>query len=97
MAEAQAEPRRLDWIVRAAGDRALHDDEENPASAGLLRAEVMMSEVLFTKTITVRAREPKVACVVVVSRVSRVKPKWKCARRGSRCARYAAAIASCRC
>ena len=64
LAEAQAEPRRVDWIVRAAGDRALQDDAENPASAGLLHAEVMKSKVLFTKTITVRAREPKVACAV---------------------------------
>ena len=41
LAEAQAEPRRVDWIVRAAGDRALQDDAENPASAGLLHAELM--------------------------------------------------------
>ena len=64
LAEAQAEPRRVEWIVRAAGDRALQDDEENTASAGLLHTEVMRSKVLFTKTITVRAHEPKVACAV---------------------------------
>ena len=64
LAEAQAEPRRVDWIVRAGGDRALQNDAENTASAGLLLAEVMKSQVLFTKTITVRAREPKVACAV---------------------------------
>jgi len=60
LAEAQAEPRRVDWIVRAAGDRALQDDE----NAGLLHAEVMRSKVLFTKIITVRSRDPKVACAV---------------------------------
>ena len=64
LAEAQAEPRRVDWIVRAAGDRVLQNDPENAASAGLLHAEVMRSKVLFTKTITVRARDPKVACAV---------------------------------
>jgi len=62
LAEAQTEPRRADWIVRAAGDRALQDGAENAASAGLLHAEVMRSPVLFTKTITVRARAAKVAC-----------------------------------
>ena len=62
LAEAEAEPRRLDWIVRAAGDRALQSDADDAASAGLLRAEVLKSPVLFTKTIAVRAREPKVAC-----------------------------------
>ena len=56
LAEAETPPRRVDWIVRAAGDRALQDDAENAASAGLLHAEVMRSPVLFTKTITVRAR-----------------------------------------
>jgi hypothetical protein len=61
LAEAEAEPHDVDWIVRAAGDRALQYDEKD-ASAGLLRAEVMKSKVLFTKTVTVRAREPKVAC-----------------------------------
>ena len=64
LAEAETQPRRLDWIVRAAGNRALQEDAENAASAGLLRAEVMRSPVLFTKTVTVRARRPKVACAV---------------------------------
>ena len=72
LAEAQAEPPRLDWIVRASGDRALQESGERPAeggahaengaAAGLLRAEVMKSEVRFTKTITVRERQPKVDC-----------------------------------
>jgi len=64
LAEAEAEPRPVEWIVRAAGDRALQGDAEDAASAGLLCAEVMKSKVLFTKTITVRARDPKVACAV---------------------------------
>ncbi len=62
LTEAQSEPRRVDWIVRAAGDRALQGDEEDAESTGLLRAEVLKSAVLFTKTVTVREREPKVAC-----------------------------------
>ena len=44
LAEAQAKPRRMDWIVRAAGDRVLQDDEENAASTGLLLAEVVNSQ-----------------------------------------------------
>lgn len=72
LAEAQAEPRQIEWIVRASGDRALRHDEkstpergpqaENAVTATLLRAEVLKSEVLFTKTITVRERQPKVDC-----------------------------------
>jgi hypothetical protein len=64
LAEAQTEPRRTDWIVRAASDRVLqgNEDEEEENDAARLRTEVMKSEVIFTKTITVRAREPKVAC-----------------------------------
>jgi hypothetical protein len=61
LAAAEAEPCRVDWIVRAAGDRALAPAEDDQ-SARLLRAEVMKAEVLFTKTITVRKRELKVAC-----------------------------------
>jgi hypothetical protein len=64
LSEAETQPRRVDWIVRAAGDRALQEDAENAAAGGLLRAEVIRSPVLLTKTITVRAREPKVACAV---------------------------------
>ena len=55
LAEAETQPRRVDWIVRAASDRVLQNDTENAASAGRLHAEVMRSPVLFTKTITVRA------------------------------------------
>ncbi len=61
LAAAEAAPSRVDWIVRAAGDRAL-EPEKDGTSADLLHAEVMKAEVLFTKTITVRGREPKVAC-----------------------------------
>jgi hypothetical protein len=63
LAAAQTEPRHTDWIVRAASDRVLQgDEEEEDESVAHLRTEVMNSEVLFTKTIKVRAREPKVAC-----------------------------------
>lgn len=72
LTEAQSEPRRVEWIVRASGDRALQHDEENTPeremqaendeTAGLLRAEVLKAEVLFTKSITVRERRPKVEC-----------------------------------
>ena len=97
LAEAETQPRRVDWIVRAAGDRALQDDAENAASAGLLHAEVMRSPVLFTKTITVRAgsRRSLAPCAGVASRVRRVERRSRCARRASRCTHRTAVIANC--
>jgi len=61
LAEAQAEPRRIDWIVRACQDRALEAEAEAEA-AGHLREEVLAQPVWFTNQITVRGREPKIAC-----------------------------------
>lgn len=69
LAEAQAEPHELNWIVRACQDRAVREHEnsaENAAlyeeAANLLRAQVLARDVLFRHAITVRGREAKVAC-----------------------------------
>lgn len=58
LVEAQAEPRLLDWVVRAAQDRAL-----DPGTAeGRLRDALAQAPVLFTQEVTLRAREAKVTC-----------------------------------
>jgi hypothetical protein len=70
LAEAQAEPREIDWIVRACQNRAVCDDAESHAENGAsgrraakcLREQVLATEVLFTQTIRVRGREAKVHC-----------------------------------
>jgi len=70
LAEAQAQPREVDWIVRAAQDRALQPDAEKHAenkglghtAAHHLREPVLKQDVLFTQPITVRGRQAKVQC-----------------------------------
>jgi hypothetical protein len=61
--EAQAEPQRLDWIVRACQDRTLRQGgktDENGANH--LRERLLAEDVLFTKRINVRGRKAKVSC-----------------------------------
>lgn len=70
LAEAQTEPREVDWIVRAAQDRALQDGAEN-GSTNHLREQVLSQDVLFTHTIQVRGRKEKVPC----SKRSRQQPR----------------------
>jgi hypothetical protein len=94
LAEAQAEPRRIDWIVRACQDRALESEAES-AAARHLREEVLAQPVLFSHQITVRGREPKIACekrgrhqarktrqAFVETRAARVtlRPPWRADR-----------------
>ena len=70
LAEAQAEPHEVDWIVRACQDRALQveNDKDGPsgeiadAAAQCLREHVLRQEVLFTKTIKIRGRKAKISC-----------------------------------
>lgn len=69
LVEAQAEPRRPDFIVRACQDRALLDEGNSPDNAGLsddtaklLRNQVLKHDVLFTHTVKVRGRQAKVSC-----------------------------------
>ncbi len=70
LVDAQAEPRQFDWIVRACQDRALDGGDERETEQGQLndtrpsriRELVSTTEVLFTHSIHVRGREPKVSC-----------------------------------
>ena len=63
---AQADPHEIDWIVRACHNRALVPDENRAESAEpaekLLWESVASAPVLFTQTISVRGRKPKVSC-----------------------------------
>lgn len=61
LAEGMAEPRTVDWIVRACQDRALHLQEKGAVEKHL-REEVAAQPVLFTHTIGVRGRKAKVSC-----------------------------------
>ena len=58
---AQAEPRRLDWIVRGCQDRALQR-AAGETTTRYLHETVLGQPVLFSQTIHVRGREQKVAC-----------------------------------
>lgn len=69
-AEAEEEPRAVDWIVRACQNRALQQpDEKSPENAesdaaetNRVREQVLKQKVLFTHTINVRGRTAKVGC-----------------------------------
>ncbi len=70
LAQAEAQPRKVEWIVRACQNRALQvNHEKNAENDGLaniaanhLREEVLARPVLFTQTIKVRGRKAKVSC-----------------------------------
>lgn len=62
LVESTREPRRVDWIVRAAQDRALAVEDGEPAAGKSLREQVLGQPVLFTHTIRVRGRKAKVTC-----------------------------------
>lgn len=70
LAEAQGEPCKLDWIVRACQNRALKDSDvkggENAelgdGAANYLREQVLTQDVLFTQTIKIRGRKAKISC-----------------------------------
>jgi hypothetical protein len=70
LVEAQAEPREVEWIVRACQNRALQGGEEKDAengeladtAANNLAQQVLRREVFFTQTIKVRGRKAKVSC-----------------------------------
>jgi Transposase DNA-binding/Transposase Tn5 dimerisation domain len=59
---AQAEPRSVDWIVRACQNRALlaASKAQNPERA--LREEVLGEPVLFTQSLNVRGRKLRFSC-----------------------------------
>lgn len=60
LAEAQAPPHAADWIVRACQDRALQPCQNGPAPH--LWDAISSQPVLFSKTISVRGRTPKIGC-----------------------------------
>jgi hypothetical protein len=63
IAAGMERPRTIDWIVRACQDRALERRAgEKPAAPGNLRSAVAATPARFERTISVRGREPKVAC-----------------------------------
>ena len=61
MTLASSEPRRCDWIIRACQDRALLG-ENGQNNADKLHATLLAHPVLWTQTIEVRGRQPKVSC-----------------------------------
>lgn len=58
---AQAEPRLVDWIVRSCQNRALLRKDGDPATRHLYEC-VMEQPVLFSQEISIRGRDPKIAC-----------------------------------
>jgi hypothetical protein len=68
LVESQAEPRGVDWIVRACQNRALQigkktaDSQDSDQVAAHLREQLLLQKVLFTNTIHIRGREAKVKC-----------------------------------
>jgi len=62
LAEATAESQRVDWIVRACQNRALHWENGRETAEKYVREHVLGQPVLFTHTIQVRGRTAKVDC-----------------------------------
>jgi hypothetical protein len=50
----------LDWVIRAAGDRALEPGEDGP-ECGYVKEAVLATDVLYKAQVKVRAREAKTA------------------------------------
>lgn len=96
LAESADEPPSVDWIVRAAQDRALQEPVLDEDSQALLRAQLIAQPVLFTQPISVRGRKAKTSCekrgrrqpresrkTEVVVRAGRVtlRPPWRADRK----------------
>ncbi len=70
LAEACAEPREVDWIIRACQNRALDNSggketgQVKPADneARHVREQVMAGDVVFTQAINIRGRKAKISC-----------------------------------
>lgn len=60
--QGTAEPRRVDWLVRACQDRALAGEKGQTAAARHVREQALAQPVLFTQRISVRGREAKLGC-----------------------------------
>jgi len=61
-AEAEVEPRNIEWIVRACQNRALHRENTDETCAAYVREHVLAQPLLFTKTVNVRGRRTKIGC-----------------------------------
>jgi hypothetical protein len=59
--EVLAEPPRIDWIVRACQDRSLRPEGDSAVVCNL-HDRLLAQPVLYTQTINVRGRTPKIAC-----------------------------------
>lgn len=62
LAEGTAQPRRVDWIVRACHDRALQGEKGRATAGKHVREQVLEQPALFRHTIQVRGRRAKVQC-----------------------------------
>jgi hypothetical protein len=63
LVEGLREPEGAAWIVRAYIDRTLEaEKEETQAAHSYLREKLLAQPVLFTKTIAIRGRKPKIGC-----------------------------------
>jgi hypothetical protein len=62
LAEGMADPREVDWIVRACQNRALERKKGESAEATHVREHVLRQPVLFTRRIRVRGRKAQVSC-----------------------------------
>jgi hypothetical protein len=62
LVEGTAEPRQVDWIVRACQDRALAGKTDEAMAGKHVREQVLAQPVLFTQRTQVRGRKAKVAC-----------------------------------
>lgn len=85
LAEAAAGPENTHFIVRAAQDRAVTDENLiHEEAARLIREQVMAAPVMYTQTINVRGRDAKVSCETRgrrqprISRVTEVEVRAAC-------------------
>ena len=62
IAEGMEGPGEVDWIIRSCQDRSLVDDDKDRVVLDSLREELLASPVIYENHISIRGREPKVAC-----------------------------------
>ncbi|MCB9850303.1 MAG: IS4 family transposase [Phycisphaerales bacterium] len=86
LAEGSAEPRPVDWIVRACQNRALQSQKGLENSEKHIREHLLNQPVLFTHCIHVRGRKAKIACETRGRRQPRQSREAKVAVRAARVA-----------
>ncbi len=85
-AEGMAEPGSIEWIVRACQNRALSRENTAETDTVYVREHVFAQSVLFSHTVKVRGREPKVGCETRSRRQARVSRTAEVAVRAARVA-----------